>query len=68
MIDELQSIPIHACRFCGSEIKHVETLILDEFVWDEHSRTYHPNGFTDIFKHTGNEWCAECGNPWSDYP
>ena len=41
--------PEHACQLCGAERKLVETLIDDEFVWDETDRAYQPNGFMDCF-------------------
>lgn len=57
----------HACQFCGSERKLVETLIDDEFFWDEKSKTYQPNKFMDMFEHTGRQRCAECGNDWTGF-
>lgn len=45
--------------------KLVETLIDDEFVWNEDRLQYEPNGFTDCFEHTGNERCAECEAGWT---
>ena len=57
--------PKHACQFCGSTRKLVETLIDDEFVWCEIEKTYEPNGFTDVFEHTGIERCAECKQDWT---
>lgn len=59
--------PKHACQFCGSERKFVETLIDDEFFWDKDEKVYQPNKFTDIFEHTGNERCAECEKKWSGF-
>lgn len=61
----MQKFPKHACQSCGSERKLVETLIDDEFFWEENEKMYQPNGFTDCFDHTGNEWCAQCGKEWT---
>jgi hypothetical protein len=55
----------YVCQFCGSQRKFVETIIDDEFYWDEITKTYQPNGFTDMFEHTGNNRCAECQKIWS---
>lgn len=55
----------HACQFCGAERKLVETLIDDEFFWNENEKRYEPNKFTDSFEHTGNEQCAECQKEWT---
>jgi hypothetical protein len=57
--------PIHACQQCGSESKLVETIIDDEFIWEEKLGTYIPHKFSDSFEHTGYERCAECENDWS---
>lgn len=57
--------PKHACQHCGSERKWVETLIDDEFFWDEKDQQYVPDGFTDCFEHTGNQMCAECREDWT---
>ena len=57
--------PKHACQFCGSDRKLVETLIDDEFFWSEEDQMYQPNKFTDMFEHTGNQRCAQCGEKWS---
>lgn len=57
--------PEHACQYCGSEVKLVETIIDDEFVWDEHESKYVPNRYTDQFEHTGAERCALCNNDWT---
>ena len=61
MDNEIKTFPKHACQFCGSELKLVETLIDDEFYWDEVDQMYQPNKFMDNFEHTGNNRCAECG-------
>lgn len=57
--------PKHACQLCGSERKFVETIIDDEFFWQEKEKIYQPNGFTDSFEHTGNNRCAECEKEWT---
>lgn len=57
--------PKHACQYCGSEVKLVETIIDDEFIWDERLKKYTPNKFSDLFEHTGVERCAVCENDWS---
>jgi len=55
----------HACQLCGAERKLVETLIDDEFFWNEETGRYEPNDFTDCFEHTGNVRCAQCGEAWT---
>lgn len=55
----------HACQRCGAERKLVETIIDDEFYWDEQRNEYLPNKFTDDFEHTGNERCADCKEEWT---
>jgi DNA-directed RNA polymerase subunit M/transcription elongation factor TFIIS len=55
----------HACQQCGSERKLVETLIDDEFIWDDASKTYVPNKYMDDFEHTGSVHCSECGDIWT---
>lgn len=67
MIKCVKNFPEYACQQCGSERKLVETVIDDEFYWDERSKTYQPNGFTDDFEHTGNDRCAECDESWSGF-
>jgi hypothetical protein len=64
MSEIVKTFPKHACQFCGCERKLVETVIDDEFYWDEVDKMYQPNGFTDMFEHTGNNRCAECGKGW----
>jgi hypothetical protein len=66
MDEVIKKFPTHACRFCGCERVLVETIIDDEFFWDESSQMYQPNGFTDMFEHTGNNRCAQCEKKWSD--
>lgn len=62
---ETKNFPKHMCQICGAETKLVETVVDDEFIWDEKSSEYVPNGYTDNFEHTGNNRCAECGNVWT---
>lgn len=57
--------PKHACQYCGAEQKLVETIIDDEFYWNEKEQLYQPNKFTDIFEHTGNNRCALCEKIWT---
>lgn len=57
--------PKHACQFCGGESKYVETIIDDEFFLDDDNKEYQPDGFTNIFEHTGNNRCASCKKAWS---
>lgn len=57
--------PKHACQNCGAERKLVETIIDDEFIWDELEKKYIPNGYTDQFEHTGVERCAVCDCNWT---
>lgn len=57
--------PKHACQHCGSEVKLVETVIDDEFIWDEREKKYTPNQYSDQFEHTGVERCAVCESDWS---
>ncbi len=65
MSEIIKTFPKHACQFCGCERKFVETTIDDEFYWDEVDKMYQPNGFTDMFEHTGNNRCAECRKGWT---
>lgn len=65
MEEKIKNFPKHSCQFCGCERKLVETIIDDEFFWDEHEQVYQPNKFTDSFEHTGNNRCAQCGKEWS---
>lgn len=60
-------LPKHACQFCGSEVKLVETIIDDEFFWDDELKKYLPNKFTDNFEHTGEERCSFCKKNWTGY-
>lgn len=55
----------HACQLCGYDRKLVETVIDDEFYWNEQAKRYEPNKFTDEFEHTGVERCANCGEEWT---
>ncbi|MCK9344545.1 MAG: hypothetical protein M0P64_00275 [Candidatus Pacebacteria bacterium] len=65
MDNQINIFPKYACQFCGSERKLVETIIDDEFFWDEDDKIYQPNKFTEIFEHTGNQRCAQCEKEWS---
>lgn len=65
MNNQNTKFPKHACKFCGSERKLVETIIDDEFFWDKDDKMYQPNKFTDTFEHTGNQRCAQCEMEWS---
>lgn len=55
----------HACQHCGAERKLVQTLIDDEFFWNEDEKRYEPNKFMDDFEHTGSERCAVCEKEWT---
>jgi hypothetical protein len=57
--------PTQACQYCGALRKLVETVIDDEFFWDESSNSYQPSKFSDNFEHTGNNRCAECQKDWT---
>lgn len=57
--------PKHACQYCGSEVKLVETIIVDESIWDLREKKYVPNQFTDQFEQTGVERCGACDNDWT---
>jgi hypothetical protein len=50
MNDDTKTFPQHACQFCGCDRKLVETIIDDEFYWDETTKTYQPNGFTPNYE------------------
>jgi hypothetical protein len=64
MYTKKKNFPNHACQFCGAQRKYVETIIDDEFVWDE-KEGYVPNAYTDMFEHTGNQRCANCDKDWT---
>ncbi len=57
--------PKHTCQFRGSDRKLVETIIDDEFYWDETTKMYQPNGLTNNFEHTGYVQCAVCEQEWT---
>lgn len=65
MKKEIKKYPKHTCQFCGSDRKLVETIIDDEFYWDETAQMYQPNGFTNNFEHTGYVQCAVCEQEWT---
>jgi hypothetical protein len=55
----------YACQLCGSTRKLVETVIDDEFVWNESEKRFEPTKFSDEFEHTGEERCVECNTDWT---
>lgn len=57
--------PKYACQFCGSTRKLVETVIDDEFVWNEKENHYEPSDFSNEFEHTGEEYCPNCKKEWT---
>jgi hypothetical protein len=65
MSEIIKTFPKHACQFCGCDRKYVETIIDDEFIWNEKEQMYQPNGFTDAFEHTGFAYCPECKEVWT---
>lgn len=65
MDEKIKKYQKHSCQFCGCERKLVETIIDDEFFWNDDEQMYQPNKFTDIFEHTGNQRCAQCEKEWS---
>lgn len=60
-----QDFQKHSCQYCGAERKLVETIIDDEFVWNENEKRYEPNKFSNSFEYTGNVRCAECEQVWT---
>ena len=64
-MNSTNTYPKYACQFCGSTRKLVETLIDDEFIWNNEENHYEPNKFTDEFEHTGEERCAFCHKHWT---
>ena len=64
-MDNAIKYPKFACQFCGSTRKLIETVIDDEFVWNERENRFEPNKFSDEFEHTGEERCAECNKNWT---
>ena len=67
MKNETKTFPRHAYQFCGFERKLVQTLIDDEFIWNEIEKIYQPDGFTDTFEHTGYAYCPECKEQWTGW-
>lgn len=65
MNKKINKFPKHSCQFCGCERKLVETIIDDEFFWNEDEQIYQPDKFTDSFEHTNNNRCAQCEKEWS---
>jgi hypothetical protein len=64
-MDIINDFPEHTSQFCGSLRKLVETVIDDEFVWNESESRFDPNKFSNEFEHTGEERCAECSEDWT---
>lgn len=64
-MDNTAIYPKYTCQFCGSTRKLVETIIDDEFVWNESENRFEPDKFSDEFEHTGAERCAVCEKDWS---
>ena len=64
-MDDKTKYPSHACQFCGSTRKLVETIIDDEFIWSEDEECYEPKKFSDEFEHTGEEYCVNCNRNWT---
>lgn len=64
-MNDVITYPKHACQYCGSTAKLVETIIDDEFIWNSNENRYEPNKFTDEFEHTGEEFCANCKREWT---
>ena len=64
-MDDQIILPKHACQFCGSVRKLVETVIDDEFVWNDNENRFEPHEFSDEFEHTDEERCVECRKDWT---
>jgi len=62
---KVKKYPKNTFQFCGSDRKLVETIIDDEFYWDETTKMYQPNRFTNNFEHTGYVQCAVCEQKWT---
>lgn len=58
-------IPTYVCQFCGSARKYVETIIDDEYAWNEDEKQFEAIEFTENFQHTGREHCAICNKDWT---
>lgn len=54
------------CRNCWWTSKMVETIIDDEFVFDEETKERQAVGFSDDFIHTGIETCKDCWEDWKE--
>ena len=66
-MNKKNKFPKHTCQYCGYELVLIETIIDDEFFWDEDDQIYQPNTFTDCFEHTGDNRCAQCGKKWLEF-
>lgn len=64
-MSDIITYPKYACQFCGSMRKLVETVIDDEFIWNDEEKRYEPDKFSDNFEHTGEERCECCGKEWT---
>lgn len=53
------------CQNCGYDRKYVETLLDDEFAYNEDTKQYEAVGFADEFEHTGKEICVNCEKDWT---
>ncbi len=60
MKKEVKKYPKHVCQFYDCDRKLVETIIDDEFYWNETTQMYQPNRFANAFEHTGYVQCAGC--------
>ena len=56
---------LYQCQHCGSDRKLVETIIDDEFIWNEFLNEFEPNKFMHEFEHTGNVRCSNCDKNWT---
>lgn len=64
-MDNITTLQKSTCQFCGSARKLVETIIDDEFVWNESEGRFEPDKLSDDFEHTGEERCAVCKRDWT---
>ena len=65
MDTKLKKFPKHTCQNCGSERKWVETIIDDQFIWNDLTKEYEPHKFGDNFDHTGVQTCFGCDKEWT---
>lgn len=47
--------PKYACQVCGSTRKVVETVVGDEFIWNESEKCQEPSKFSDEFERANEE-------------